>query len=91
MLTSMQKHDFLQLKALLMDAIDFSIDNQSNISDLEESMSTSFDSIIERLQDIEIELYERLSSLENRIGYLIDSYEATLNPSSCEDDEELPF
>lgn len=63
MLANTQKNDFLLLKTLLMDAIDFSIDNQANISDLEESMSNSFDSIMEQLQDIEIELYDRLSSL----------------------------
>lgn len=91
MLANTQKNDFLLLKTLLMDAIDFSIDNQANISDLEESMSNSFDSIMEQLQDIEIELYDRLSSLENRISDFIDHYEASLIPSSCEDDEELPF
>lgn len=91
MLANTQKNDFLLLKTLLMDAIDFSIDNQANISDLEESMSNSFDSIMEQLQDIEIELYDRLSSLENRISDFIDRYEASLIPSSCEDDEELPF
>lgn len=89
--SNIQRHDFLLLKTLIMDVIDFSIDNQTNMSDLEESMSDSFDSIMERLQDIEINLDERLSFLEKRIVDFIDNYESSLIPSACEDEEELPF
>jgi len=86
-------HDFLLLKTLIMDAIDISIDSQTNISDLEESITESIDDVKDQILDLETEMNERLAFLERRIIDFLDAYEDRILRGSCidTDDEELPF
>ncbi len=72
-----------------MDILDFSADNQANISDLGESFNDSLEELKDKLQDV------RLSYLERRLIDFLDAYEDIIIPrkytnyEECED--ELPF
>lgn len=93
-MTDFTIRNFLLLKTLILDVIDLSIDNQTNLSDIEESISESFDEIKEQLQELESEIDERLSFLERRIVNFLDSYEDSIIKHSGiikDDCEELPF
>ena len=78
-----------------MDILDFSADNQANISDLGESFNDSLEELKDKLQDVETEVDERLSYLERRLIDFLDAYEDIIIPrkytnyEECED--ELPF
>ena len=94
MMPDITKHDLMLLKTLLLDVLDFSIDNQTNMTDLEESITESIDDMKEQLQDLETEIDERLSFLERRIIDFFDAYEDIIIQRPCiedEDYEELPF
>lgn len=90
----MPTHDFLLIKMLLNNSIEATIENQTQISDLNDSITESIDDIKEQLQDLEEEINDRLTFLEHRVIDFFDAYEDSILQKSAftaEELEELPF
>jgi len=78
------------LKTIFDDIIDYSVDTQTYMSDLEESLQDYFEEVHEHIEENTSELNERLSFIERHIIEFIDSYESRFI-TIPDGQEKLPF